>query len=226
MGFLRLIPATSLKANYFCEPRKLVLHAKGEKEEITYDIHFRLVPAVDVVKFRLEGWIGPITGRKSDYECTDEFCLTLGPHYPKIVIIADAEHPMGQEVGVNYHQNELPKMPQQGSATSGSAGVLTEAGYGDITLNGENITELLGTPFRICQGLISGSDEFSSIRILFDAKFLALVGAGIEEKNMFWKFNPVQLGKTQVVVERFGGIAAPSVSRKSYVVTIVRRGHL
>jgi|GEM_PF-760113 len=212
MGFLGLIPADELAAAYNTQTKTLTLFAEGKVQDYTYGISFEQVPLMGGLKFRLEGWTGPLHDpvTYSPYSHEQAFSLQLpSPVAPSgKVIIVDANHPEGVAVEVRFLGLAEPEAaPRQ---LAGAAAPSPVAGQ-------EQLNVLFKMPFMIKEA--ASVPQGGRVSIKFDPTMLQLQQAGIEGGNIAWTLNSLQTGDTQVVVSVFGGIAQ-YVLQKVYDVRI------
>lgn len=219
MGFLQLIPAENLSALYNTQSKKLVLFAKGNVIEFTSAISFNRDPNfVGGLKFFLEGWVGPITGKKSPYNYKQGFDIVLPSPIPgfnsKSVIIADANDPKGKEVPVHYVGIEQT-VP---SALAGEDISAPETTIPQSVLPGHiKINALFKEPFQIRES--ASVPKGGEVSIKFNPNFIEIVNAGVQDGDIVWTFNSLQMGNTQVIVTITGGIAT-YVMQKIYDVRV------
>jgi hypothetical protein len=216
MGFLGLVPADKLSAFYDTSTRKLSLYAKGNAIEFTSGITFYRDTYFGGLKFSLLGWTGPFTGKQQPYEHKQAFNVDLPqPHFnSKSVLIVTANHPEGIAVPI-YYSGIIP--PLAGLETSDAINPAADAEVTTASPDASQLNVLFKIPFNIVEG--ASVPKFGSIDIKYDASYLEIITAGIEDGNIVWTFNSLQTGDTQIVVTIHGGIAQ-FVLAKTYDVKI------
>lgn len=80
------------------------------------------------------------------------------------------------------------------------------------------LTEMVHRPFLIKENMEASNR--GTINVEFDTKFVDLKTASIGDGNIVWEFDPLETGKTQVVVIVYGGIT-PYMLRQSYESTVL-----
>ena len=197
MGFYNLIPASKLSAQYSITEKKLILTAEGVVREATTGIEFKQAQFFGGLKFELGGWTGPLTGKSSPYKHTQVFQISLpSPVYPaNEVIIADANHPNGIPVPIEYVGVDASV-----NANAVAGGMPTHP-----VANHKQITSTFGTPFEIRQAIPTTTG--GSVSVQYDKTALNLVTSFHDNGEMVWVFDAVHLGETQVIVNVSGGIA-------------------
>jgi hypothetical protein len=202
MGFLNLISASTLSAKYDSYLQKLFLHAEGEYMEATYGISFARQQWIGGLKFNLEGWTGPITGRKKAYTYTQDFDIHLpSPVYPSSsLLIADAENREGVTVPIEW----IVESPPKEKPADKPADVIQQSRL--LSPREHIVKALYAEPFTISQST-TDLPKFGAIDIKYDASFLTLICARFFDGSIYWEFKPCQIGSTQVYVTIEGGIA-------------------
>lgn len=206
MGFLQLIPATELAALYDTRSRQLRLYAAGNTPQFTSGISFNRDPHfAGGLKFDLQGWVGPQTGRQQPYSQTQAFSIQLPSPVvnSKSVIIADADHPEGVPVEIHY-TGLTDSMP---AALNGAGEKLMATAATTTPLPGhETLNVLFKEPFQLKQSA-SVAQQGGSVDIKFDSAYLEMTTASLQNGDIVWTFNSLQMGNTQVIVTIYGGIA-------------------
>ncbi len=205
MGFYGIIPASKLAATYNVKSQTLTLYAEGEVKEFTYGFSFRRVPIFGGLKFVLGAWTGPLGPKSQPYKFDESFKIHLpSPVYPSgNVIIVTANHPNGQVVPIHYLgllQETAGLTAAPASEAGGSAN-----GLAKLTPGTKHINVLFKEPFTITAS--ARVPEFGSVDVNFDTKMLTLVDATIQNTNIVWTFNSIEMGDTQILVTTDGGIA-------------------
>lgn len=214
MGFLGVIPASKLAAVYDIDTQTLTLTAEGTIMEATYGYQFERIPWIGGLKFRLQAWSGPLTGKTAAYDFSQSFQLSLLP-YIRDVIIVDASNPTGVAVKIKFTGCIDPQIVGTDGA---QAETVTASAEKEIPASPQDVINVLyKEPFTIKRQ--AETPKFGSIDLQFDPSFLELVTAGIDDGNIVWKFNSLQTGNTQVIVTLHGGIAQ-LVQRTVYEVRI------
>lgn len=90
-----------------------------------------------------------------------------------------------------------------------------------LSANDIQLNELFKEPFTIKQA--AEVPKGGSIQIKFDPTYLTLTDSGIQDADIYWTFNSLQTGNTQVIVTVYGGIAK-FVYQTVYNVRIFGRG--
>lgn len=201
MSFRVLIPADKLAASY-SKSRKLVLYAEGKVQEGIHGIEFVRVPWAGGLKFELEGWTGPLFDKDRDYIHDQAFDIQLPNRvYPSnTVIIVTANHPEGEVVQINWLDAKY--QPAKNDVTSKE---LAPSEPQLLSANDVQLNELFKEPFTIKHA--AEVPKGGSIQIKFDPTYLTLTGSGIQDADIYWTFNSLQTGETQVIVSVYGGIA-------------------
>ncbi|MDB5015722.1 MAG: hypothetical protein JWQ84_554 [Mucilaginibacter sp.] len=217
MGFLGTIPATKLAAFYDTGQQKLILYAQGVVKGATYGFNFQRDTFMGGLKFTLQAWTGPLTGKEQPYEHSQGFIISLPqPHFnSKSVLIVTANHPQGETVPIHYSglihtDTELAAANKAGSAPA-SAPVTT------ATPDSTQLNVLFKMPFNISEN--AEVPKMGAVDVQYDNTILQLVTAGISNTDIVWTFNSLQTGDTQILVTIYGGIAQ-FVIRKTYNVRI------
>lgn len=217
MGFLQLIPADKLKAEYNAVSRQLILTANGQAIQFTSGIMFnRDRNFVGGLKFSLMGWVGPLTGKTEPYQKVQAVDISLPSPVinSQSIIVVTANHPQGVKVEIEYATAE----------NNGQGAALAAMNNAPISENelavpdAEHITVVYGQTFKITHA--AGVPTYGSINIAFDQSALELVTAGIDNNNIVWTFRAHQIGNTNVVLTISGGIAQ-FVARLVYDVTVI-----
>jgi len=216
MGFLGLVPADQVTAEYLVETHTLVLHASGTVPVVTTGIRFDRQHWLGALKFNLEGWTGPVTGRTESYKVQLEFTIQLpNPALPTgSVIVVTANHPDGLVVPIRFTGFIVPPKTVD-PAPETSPAVTTNVA------DDEQINALYKTSFQIKEN--ASVPSMGTVDIKFDNQFLALETAGIDGSNIVWTFTSLKMGTTQVVVTVHGGIAQ-FVQIKTYTVHVFLPG--
>jgi hypothetical protein len=217
MGFLGTIPASKLAAFYDTLQQKLVLSAEGVVKEATYGFNFKRDNFLGGLKFTLQAWTGPLTGKDQPYKYSQAFSIHLPqPHFnSRSVTIVTSNHPEGEVVpifygGLIHGDSELQAAAKDQSAPADAQ--LITASPDSTQLN-----VLFKMPFDIKEN--AQVPKMGSVDIQYDNKILDIVTAGIEDADIVWTFNSLQTGDTQIVVTIYGGIAN-FVMTKTYNVRI------
>lgn len=196
MGFLQLIPATTLNATYDSETRTLRLAAQGQAQNYTSGIHFAAGPSGRLDSFKLLGWVGPIGKGTTAYNHLQSF---ENMDYPgPYVRIEDAEHPDGVRVSVEI----IP------GATTSAAAQPHEVRH--IAIGGT--LELRAAVWEQ-RGATQSLEQ--------DASFLALESAGIQnpssDAEIVWSLRGLKAGETLVKLVSIGGITPIATVRRVQV---------
>ncbi|MCJ1261979.1 hypothetical protein MMC22_001848 [Lobaria immixta] len=200
MGSCVLIPADKLEASY-SKSRGLVLYAEGKVQEHTHGINFVRVPWIGALKIELEGWTGLPSPKDRDYTHEQAFDIQLPNRaYPSnTVTIVTANHPEGEVLQINWLDAKY--QPAKNDVTSKE---LAPSEPQLLSANDVQLNELLKAPFTIKHA--AEVPKGGSIQIKFDPTYLTLTGSGIQDADIYWTFNSLQTGKTQVIVSLYGGI--------------------
>lgn len=220
MGFLGLVPADKLAASYDSKSRKLKLYAEGAVQNYTGGVCFNRLPLMGGLKFELEGWTGPVSLGSSAYTYEQEFSIPLpNPATPSdSVIIVDANNEKGQAVPIHFFGLKPPGTNSTESASPETVkSASSSAEPESLVADEEHLVQLLNKPFLIKES--KETPKFGHIFIKFETNFLDLKTSYIDGENMVWQFDPIQVGKTQVVLVITGGLATYTLT-KSYEVTI------
>ncbi|KAH0536618.1 hypothetical protein FGG08_006529 [Glutinoglossum americanum] len=213
MGFLQLIPADTLSALYDTREQVLILGANGNLQDFTSEPSFKRLPLPGGLKFELEGWVGPLTGKTSPYTVSQKFRIPLPNRATPsdFVIIVDQNHPKGIPVKILFTGLSEPSPGPEASqvtaveTTPASAEVDT-SDSNQILISGEvNINVLYKESFQIKEAASVPSQ--GRVLIKFDPSFIELQDASIQDKDIVWTLNSLQTGRTQVIVTIEGGIA-------------------
>lgn len=214
MGFLGVIPASKLTAVYDIDTQTLTLAAEGTIMEATYGYRFERIPWLGGLKFRLQAWTGPLTGKKASYSFSQSFQVSLFPFFGEVIIV-DAGNPNGVLVKIRFIG---PIDPPIVGADGTEADTVAASVEKEILSPPEDV---INVPYKASFTIKRPAEtpKFGSIDLQFDPSFLELVTAGIDDGNIFWKFTSLQTGNTQVIVTLHGGIAQ-IVKRTIYEVHI------
>ncbi|QKX59458.1 uncharacterized protein TRUGW13939_06592 [Talaromyces rugulosus] len=193
MGFLQIISADELSAVYHVNEGQLALNAEGETKEVTTGITFIRQPFPGGLKFNLEGWVGPLTGKTSTYKKTQGY--DIAPPIPKEVVIVTANYPNGKLVPVEITPSgtRVPSASKDGDTNI----VVPET---------ETISARIGTPFKVKQSKNIGSSQLGDISINYNDQYVLLKNASIQGGDIVWTFDPVKTGVTEVVVFVMGTV--------------------
>lgn len=218
MGFLGLIPASELGAVYNPQTKTLTLSAQGEVRDYTYGITFERVELAGGLKFRLEGWTGPLhdPASSSPYSHSQDFSIQLpSPVFPSgAVIIVDENHLDGVPINIHWLGAQLTT---DASAPQTALAAAAPAEAPGLIPGHEQLNVLYKMPFQIKAS--SNVPAFGTVNIKFDPTFLTLQQAGISNGSIAWTFNSLQTGDTQVIVTTTGGIAQ-YITQQAYDVRI------
>ncbi|MES2487519.1 MAG: hypothetical protein V4581_16430 [Bacteroidota bacterium] len=206
MGFLGTIPADKLAALYDTTKRQLILYAEGVVQGATYGFNFRQDTWFGGLKFTLQAWTGPLTGKDQHYTHQQAFNISLPSRvYPSgSVTIVTANHPEGIIVPIRFtglppHSNGLK------AATAAEAKTAKTDAVASATPGHTNLNVLYKTQFEIkAQAAVPTG---GSVHISYDTKHVQLVGSKVHDREIVWTFFAAEMGDTQVVVTTSGGIA-------------------
>jgi hypothetical protein len=216
MGFLGVIPANKLAAVYNVKTKKLTLSAEGVVKGATYGFQFVRNTFFGGLKFTLEAWTGPLTGKDQPYTFQQGFNITLPqPHFESgSLIIVTANHPKGLVVPIHYLGlvNETAGLKAAPASEKDADGPVTTASPDTTPLK-----VLFKMPFNIQAN--ASVPKMGSVDVTYDKTMLELIDAGISDTDIVWTFNSLQTGDTQVVVTTSGGIAT-FIMTKTYDVSI------
>lgn len=218
MGFLQLISADKLSAVYHINEGKLVLTAEGRVQDVTSGEGFIRQPFPCGLKFNLEAWVGPLTGKSSTYKRTQEF--NIPPPIPKEVYIVTANYPNGKPVPVEL----TPEVADFVLASKTSPSTTEQPQTKLVVPEMEKLVARIGVPFNIKQAKNIGTSNIGDISISYDDKFLLLKNASIQGQQIVWTFDPVRVGVTEIVVFVMGTVEN-FVLRIPYQVEIVELGN-
>jgi hypothetical protein len=213
MGFLGIISADKLEAFYETDTQTLTLRARGTIIEATYGFEFVRRPWAGGLKFVLEAWSGPLTGKSKPYDFSQKFQLSLSP-WIKEVIIVDVGHSDGVPVPITF-QGVVPGPPKSAQPPK-SAPQAPDAQEQTNSVQ-DLLNVLYKEPFTISEQ--AELPKMGSVDLKFDPTFLTLQTAGISDGKIVWNFDSLQTGNTQVIVTVRGGIAT-FVKRVVYDVRI------
>jgi hypothetical protein len=217
MGFLGTIPAKKLAAFYDTSQQKLFLYAEGVVKGATYGFNFHRDTFMGGLKFTLQAWTGPLTGKDQPYEYKQAFSINLPqPHFnSKSVLIVTANHPEGEAVTIYYsgliHGNTGLEL------ADGTKNALADAPVNTASPDSTQLNVLFKMPFNIQEN--ASVPKMGSVDIEYDNTILQMVTAGVSDTNIVWTFNSLQTGDTQVIVTVHGGIAQ-YIMRKTYDVRV------
>jgi len=219
MGFLGLVPADQVTAEYLVEKHELVLQASGTVPVVTTGIRFDRQQWFGALKFALEGWSGPLTGETESYNVELKFTIQLpNPALPTgSVVVLTANNPDGLVVPIRFTGFVPPPKTTDPAPVASPAQSAVTTNVADD----EQINALYKTSFQIKEN--ANVPSMGSVDIKFDDKFLALESAGIVGSNIVWTFTSLKMGTTQVVVTVHGGIAQ-FIQIKTYTVHIFLPG--
>lgn len=198
MGFLQLIPATTLSATYDGETRTLVLRAQGQAQNYTSGIHFiaRVTPG-GTSAFQLMGWVGPIGPGTTAYDHPQRFDNVEFPG--AFVQIADAGHPGGVPVPVKVD----PGAPASAAVSPHEVRHVAVGGELEV---------------RAAVWDQRGATQSLS----HDAALLALEAAGIQNPSsgaeIVWTLRATRPGETEVKLVSIGGLTPIATTRTIQVI--------
>lgn len=112
MGFHNLLDADQVAAFYDERTKKLMLSTKGTVMEMTDQIALNRESWLGGLKFALEGFTGPLTGQKKQYEITNTFGIMLPNRATptNTVGFVTAAHPNGVFIEIRFGIIEPPGM--------------------------------------------------------------------------------------------------------------------
>ena len=207
MGFLGTIPADNLAALYDTTKRQLIIYAEGKVQGATYGFNFRQDAWFGGLKFTLQAWTGPLTGKEQPYKHQQAFNISLPSRvFPSDnVIIVTSNHPEGLAVPIRYTgmpphtanlkmatANEIKAVKQNASAVA------------ENTDGHTNLNVLYKTEFNITAS--AAVPKYGSCKVSYDTKYLQLQGSAIQDNQIVWTFLATDMGDTQVMVTTYGGI--------------------
>jgi hypothetical protein len=220
MGFLGTIPANKLSALYDTSKRALILYAEGEVMGATYGFNFKQdTTFFGGLKFTLQAWSGPITGKKQSYTHQQSFNMILpSPVFPSgNVIIVTANHPQGIAVPIRY-TGLIHAQADLEIATVDEAKLATKSkDMAELIPGHTSLNVLYKTKFNIKAN--SSVPEKGSVTIAYDSKYVQLVGSSIQSNDIVWTFLATEMGNTEIYVTTSGGIAT-FVMQETYDVKI------
>ena len=217
MGFLGIIPAAKLAAMYDTKQQKLILYAEGVVKGATYGFSFKQDTFMGGLKFTLQAWTGPLTGKDQPYQYSEGFQMHLPQSHfnSKSVLIVTENHPLGETVTINYTGFVGPDTSKANA--KGAVAVPADVAVNVPAANSSQLNVLFKMPFNINSN--SNVPNMGSVDIQYDRTLLQLVTAGINDSDIVWTFNSLKTGDTQIVVTTHGGIAQ-FVTAKTYDVRI------
>lgn len=220
MGFLGTIPADKLSALYDTASQTLILTAEGDVMGATYGFNFKQDTSIlGGLRFTLQAWTGPLTGKKQHYTHQQSFKMHLpSPVYPSgEVVIITANHPKGVVVPI-FYTGFIPPVEGLKAATSDQKKVAEKnKDVAEVTQNHQNLNVLYKTNFTISAN--ATVPEQGSVTITYDPKFVEMTTSGIQNKDIVWTFFANTMGDTQIQVTTSGGMAT-YVYVKTYDVKI------
>lgn len=186
------LPATEITATYELCTQELILRAEGKSQPITDDIEFFRLPWVGALKFVLQGRVLAIMGQPRPY-CVEQRFKMPPPINPYAVVVFEGDlkgKPIpirfiglkassGGETSDPSTKEDPPKIPQT------------------LDLENEEIHVINGRTFKV--QVPSEVPRFGSINMDHSPKYLDLQTAGIQDKDIFWKFKAMRLTRdTQI----------------------------
>lgn len=226
MGFLGPVSASELGAVYNPVDQVLTLSAAGEVQNFTYGFTFNRVAWTGGLRFELWAWSGPIGEGKSSFSYSQKFTISNLPLIDpsNTVIIVTANNPTGKVVTINWTGLKPPTVP------SGTTEVLSTL-QGKLSGGDEKpappqtidlaspptINTLFREPFNISERI--NPTPGSGLHVDFDSQILTLTEAGVDDGALYWTFNSLQTGQTQVITTTNSG-PSDLVTRKVYNVKI------
>ena len=204
------LQADDITALYDTQTLELILSAKCELQPVTSDIQFARVLCGSGLKFRLEGRVLAVQGKrqKEHFEQafkmpppTDPFAIVVYAGDLKgkpiqirfkalenSIKVGATESPIKVEGSEPSTNQEPPKLPQT------------------LALENEEINVINGRTFTI--QVASEVPRLGSINMDHDPKYLDLLTAGIRDKDIYWTFKALQpTSDTQIRLFVSGGIA-------------------
>lgn len=220
MGFLGTIPANKLSALYDTSKRALILYAEGEVMGTTYGFNFKQDQLFfGGLKFTLQAWSGPITGKKQAYTHQQSFNMILpSPVFPSgNVIIVTANHPHGVSVPIRYTGLIHPQADLETAKADEAKLSAKSKDIAELVPGHTNLNVLFKTKFDIKAN--SAVPTKGSVTIDYDSKYVQLVGSSIQGNDIVWTFLATGMGDTEIHVTTSGGIAT-FVMQETYDVRI------
>jgi len=224
MGFLGLAPAADLAATYDPSEQVLTLFARGDAPNFSYGFEFKRVSWIGGLKFELLAWTGPHAPGTKEYKYSQNFDIPnlniVDPDgFVDIITLSD---PRGRSVKVKWLGFEptniiadpfsrIAASPPKSSSVDDKAPKIFNA-------EAVTIIALYKLPFIIREPLDTGAA--ASIHMQYADSALVIQNAGSDTGNLFWKFNSIETGKTQVVVTRSTG-PTDIIVRKVYNINVV-----
>ena len=205
MGFGGLIPAKELAAVYDPVKRILTLCAEGEAQRFTYGFNFHRENLLGGLKYSLQGWTGPVAKGLDPYKYEQVIKIQLlTEHYvvnSGYVTIVTANDLQGKLVKIRWlglrDSGDLASEP----ITKDEVALKEKSQISSIPPNLEHsrpILVLFGTRFEVDD--ITEVSKTGGNTIKFDPTILTMVDAGNKHGKVFWEFNSLKAGDTQIEV--------------------------
>lgn len=207
-----LLSASNIQGFYDVDKQELKLSATINQTSRTWGIQFLRVPWYGAARFDLVGWTElpipePIVEEFEQLFIPFTFARELR------VIVAYREHPGGIPVDIKVVGGPIDFDNSKNAVAASS----TLTNLNEVLPTFISINASYDSKFQIT--LPVAVPKFGQINPTFDQSFLTLVDATINDTNIVWTFLTVQTGKTQVIIDIFGGIE-PYIIQKVYDVEI------
>ena len=199
-SMLELIPAKELTAQYDATKGELTLSAKGSAQRAVYNFMFKREPFEGSLKFTFYGWAGHAND-KQPYTYSQAFRLPLpSPAYSSehLTIVA-ANHPRGIKIPISF-TGVGPTLPLEERPQA-----LLPTPSATLVPGSTLVNVLFQEFFQIKES--TSVPRGGEVNVHFDANFLELNQAAVQDGDIVWTFNPLQTGNTQVIVTVLGGVS-------------------
>ena len=206
------LPANEITATYDFWTQELILFAKGESQPITSDIRFVRLPWVGALKFVLQGRVLAIMGKPRPYSVEKRFKMPPPiDHYAVVVFEGDLK---GKPIPIRFLLKDSSSGETSEPSTKEDPSKIPQT----LDLENEQIHVINGRTFKV--QVPSEVPRFGSINMDHCPKYLELQTAGIQDKDIYWKFKAIRLTRDTQICLYFSGGIAQYVYRKVYDVSI------
>ena len=219
MGFLGPAPADKLAASYDPRSQVLTLCAEGSAQNFTYGYKFhRVSPWFGGLKFDFTAWSGPhAAGSRSFDYCQSFDIANLKAIIPSgKIIINTAEG--DKEVPIRWLGLDPGKGDQDTLGSSAPADPDDNASK-VLDAGSVNITALYKEPFTLKETV--PLTQNATVDMKYQNSALSLEDAGMNLGALFWTFNSLETGTTQVVVTIRPNVVDGLIIQKVYNIKVI-----
>ena len=212
-----LAPVDKVIATY--HSRELTLKATGKVPAFLYGFHFDREMILGGLKFSFNAWSEyPFMGDQ-ELNYSQTFLIpNIQAFDPEMTVtIVDLNHTKGQVIPIEAQTNGATAGQSQALTDNNAAGALVAR-----TIFPDPIprTVLYKEPFTINRS----TDGSRNVDIKHDDSSLILETAGFDSGNLYWTFNSLQTGTTEVIVSVTSDFVihdVPIITKYIYVITVI-----